>query len=86
MRQLVHLVFLKFTECCSSPEAHIMFINCDEIHQQGVLGFTPLGCIVKFSFMVYAAKCSFARMQGGATQENCNSSILALFNKVHLLS
>lgn len=85
MRRSALLLFLKFTECCSSLEAHVMFITRDEICPQGVLGFTRLGCIVKFPFMVYAAKCSFAGMQGGGARENCNSSRLDLFNEVHLL-
>lgn len=62
-----------------------MFITRDEIHPQGFLGFTRLGGIVKFSFKVYAAKCSFAGMQSGGAQESRNSSRLDLFNEVHLL-
>lgn len=62
-----------------------MFITHDEIHLQGVLGFARLSCIVTFPFMIYAAKCSFAGMQGGGARENCNSSRLDLFNEVHLL-
>ena len=63
-----------------------MLITRDEIVQQGILGFTGLGCTVKCSCMVNAAKCSSARTQRGRTQENCNRQILVLFHKVHLLS
>lgn len=78
-RQWAYSVFLKLRECCSSLETRITLITRGEIFQRGALGSTCLGCIVKFSCTVYAAKCSFARMQGGGTQENHNHSILALF-------